>query len=131
MTVSAEPRPARPIPEDLPPAWASMWRLCRLGYRHEPGLLVAAFLLSLAAALPDALLALWLALLGEGVLDGDRRLLGVAATGLGLSAALTWVLRTVDARVQRRFRDRVTTSPASRPRWPPSPTRSGPSGWTA
>jgi ATP-binding cassette, subfamily B, bacterial len=105
MTVSAEPRR---VPEDLPPALSSMWRLCRLGYRHEPGLLVAAFLLSLAAALPDALLALWLALLGEGVLDGDRRLLLVAATGLGLSAALTWVLRTVDARVQRRFRDRVT-----------------------
>jgi ATP-binding cassette subfamily B protein len=85
-----------------------MWRLCKLGYRHEPRLLVAAFLLSLAAALPDALLALWLALLGKGVVDGDRRLLLVAATGLGLSAALTWILRTVDARVQRRFRDRVT-----------------------
>jgi ATP-binding cassette, subfamily B, bacterial len=85
-----------------------MWRLCKLGYRHEPGLLVAAFLLSLAAALPDALLALWLALLGRGVLEGDRRLLVVAATGLGLSAAATWILRTVDARVQRRFRDRVT-----------------------
>jgi ATP-binding cassette subfamily B protein len=112
MTASAEgqaPRPAaRPVPEELPPALSSMWRLCRLGYRHEPGLLVAAFLLSLAAALPDALLALWLALLGDGVLSGDRRLLGVAATGLGLSAAATWVLRTVDARVQRRFRDKVT-----------------------
>jgi ATP-binding cassette subfamily B protein len=111
MTVSAEPlaaHPARAVPEDLPPAWASMWRLCKLGYRHEPGLLVAAFLLSLAAALPDALLALWLALLGRGVLEGDRRLLVVAATGLGLSAAATWILRTVDARVQRRFRDRVT-----------------------
>jgi ATP-binding cassette subfamily B protein len=111
MTVSAEPlaaHPARAVPEDLPPAWASMWRLCKLGYRHEPGLLVAAFLLSLAAALPDALLALWLALLGNGVLEGDRRLLLVAATGLGLSAAATWILRTVDARVQRRFRDRIT-----------------------
>ncbi|MET0835124.1 MAG: ABC transporter ATP-binding protein, partial [Actinomycetota bacterium] len=36
------------------------------------------------------------------------RLLLVAATGLGLSAAATWVLRVVDSRVQRRFRDRVT-----------------------
>jgi ATP-binding cassette, subfamily B, bacterial len=111
MTVSAEPsaaHPARAVPEDLPPAVTSMWRLCKLGYRHEPGLLVAAFLLSLAAALPDALLALWLALLGHGVLEGDRRLLLVAATGLGLSAAATWILRTVDARVQRRFRDRIT-----------------------
>ena len=111
MTVSAEPlatHPARPVSDDLPPALSSMWRLCKLGYRHEPGLLVASFLLSLAAALPDALLALWLALLGKGVLEGDRRLLLVAATGLGLSAAATWVLRVVDSRVQRRFRDRVT-----------------------
>ncbi|HEX6674339.1 MAG TPA: ABC transporter ATP-binding protein [Actinomycetes bacterium] len=85
-----------------------MWRLCRLGYRHEPGLLVAAFVLSLVAALPDALLALWLKLLGEGVLGHDRRLLLVAAIGLGTSAAATWVLRTVSTRVQRRFRDKVT-----------------------
>jgi ATP-binding cassette, subfamily B, bacterial len=108
MTASADQTAARPIPDDLPPALSSMWRLCKLGYRHEPGLLVAAVVLSLAAALPDALLALWLALLGEGVLEGDRRLLLVAATGLGLSATATWVLRTVDTRVQRRFRDRVT-----------------------
>ncbi len=85
-----------------------MWRLCRLGYRHEPGLLVAAFVLSLVAALPDALLALWLKLLGEGVLGHDRRLLLVAAIGLGISAAATWILRTVSTRVQRRFRDKVT-----------------------
>ena len=48
-----------------------MWRLCKLGYRHEPGLLVAAFTLALLSALPDALLALWFKLLGDGVLAGD------------------------------------------------------------
>src|SRR5215217_4123402 len=109
MAATAEPRAAaRPVPEDLPPALSSMWRLCKLGYRHEPGLLLAAFLLSLAAALPDALLALWLALLGRGVLEDDGRLLALSAAGLGLSAAGTWILRVVDSRVQRRFRDRVT-----------------------
>jgi ATP-binding cassette, subfamily B, bacterial len=108
MTASAEAGATRAVPDDLPPALASMWRLWTLAYRHEPGLLVAALLLSLAAALPDALLALWLKLLGDGVLDGDRRLLLVAATGLGLSATATWVLRTVDSRIQRRFRDRIT-----------------------
>ena len=40
---------------DLPPGLSSMWRLCKLGYRHEPGLLLAAFLISLLAALPDSL----------------------------------------------------------------------------
>ena len=95
-------------PDDLPPALSSMWRLCRLGYRHEPGLMMAAFLLALLSALPDALLALWLKLLGDGVLGGDRRLVTIAAIGLAVSATGTWFLRTIITRVQRRFRDKVT-----------------------
>jgi ATP-binding cassette subfamily B protein len=95
-------------PDDLPPALSSMWRLCKLGYQHEPWLLLAAFALALLAALPDALLALWLKLLGEGALAHDRGLLLGAAIGLGLSATATWFLRTVSTRVQRRFRDKVT-----------------------
>jgi ATP-binding cassette subfamily B protein len=92
----------------MPPALGSMWRLCRLGYRHEPRLMLAAFLLSQAAALPDALLALWLMLLGKGVIEARPPLVLIAAIGLGVSATGTWVLRTVSARVQRRFRDKVT-----------------------
>ena len=94
--------------DELPPALPSMWRLCRLGYRHEPRLMVWAFALSLLAALPDALLALWFMLLGIGVIDGRPDLVRVAAIGLGASLTATWVLRTVSTRVQRRFRDRVT-----------------------
>src|SRR5215212_2585885 len=94
--------------DDLPPGLASMWRLCKLGYQHEPWLLVSAFVLVLLAALPDALLALWLKLLGDGVIAQDRRLLLTAAIGLGVSATATWFLRTVSTRVQRRFRDKVT-----------------------
>jgi ATP-binding cassette subfamily B protein len=94
--------------DELPPALSSMWRLFRIGYQHEPRLLLAAFLLSLLSALPDALIALWLQFLGEGVLRHDRaRLLG-AAFGLAASAAATWFLRVVSTRLQRRFRDRVT-----------------------
>jgi len=95
-------------PDDMPPALSSMWRALKLGYRHEPLLLLAAFLLTLLAALPDALLALWLKLLGEGVLQDDRTLLVTAAVGLALSSTATWFLRTVSTRVQRHFRDRVT-----------------------
>src|SRR6266478_5299440 len=97
-----------PVRDDLPPALSSMWRLCKLGYRHEPGLLLAAFSLALLAALPDALLALWFKVLGEGVLQGNRSLVCTAAVALGVSAAATWFLRTVSTRVQRRFRDKVT-----------------------
>jgi ATP-binding cassette subfamily B protein len=85
-----------------------MWRLCKLGYRHEPRLMVAAFVLSQLAALPDALLALWLMLLGKGALEHRPRILQAAAIGLAVSAAATWFLRTVGTRVQRRFRDKVT-----------------------
>jgi ATP-binding cassette subfamily B protein len=84
-----------------------MWRLCKLGYQHEPGLLVAAFVLALLAALPDALLALWLKVLADGVLGHNGTLLLVAAIGLGVAATATWFLRTISTRVQRRFRDRV------------------------
>ena len=94
--------------DDLPPALPAMWRLCRLGYQHEPGLLLSAFVLSLLAAVPDALLALWLKLLGDGVLHHDHGLLVAAAVGLGLSATATWFLRIVSTRMQRRFRDKVT-----------------------
>ena len=85
-----------------------MWRLCMLGYRHEPRLMFAALVLSQLAALPDALLALWLMLLGAGVLERKPGLVQGAAIGLGLSTAATWFLRTVSTRVQRRFRDKVT-----------------------
>lgn len=97
-----------PVDDDLPPALASMWRLCKLGYRHEPALIVTAFGLALAAALPDSLIAVWLKLLSEGVLQHRNSLLGVAAGAIALSAVATWFLRIVSTRVQRRFRDRVT-----------------------
>jgi ATP-binding cassette subfamily B protein len=106
MTSSAEPDLADaaaqgPAPvDDMPPALSSMWRALKLGYRHEPRLLLA--------ALPDALLALWLKLLGEGLLQDDRTLLVTAAIGLAGSSTATWFLRTVSTRVQRHFRDRVT-----------------------
>jgi ATP-binding cassette, subfamily B, bacterial len=105
MTSSAEPDHKI---DPLPPALSSMWRLCKLGYRHEPRLMLGAFALSQLASLPDALLALWLMLLGKGVLEHRPGLVEATAVGLGLSAAATWLLRTVSTRVQRRFRDKVT-----------------------
>jgi ATP-binding cassette subfamily B protein len=94
--------------EPLPPMLSSMWRLCKLGYRHEPKLIVVAFALVLAASLPDALLALWLMVLGRGLLEGRETLIRAGVIGLGASAAATWLLDIVSTRVQRRFRDRVT-----------------------
>jgi ATP-binding cassette subfamily B protein len=92
----------------LPPALASMWRLCRLGYRHEPRLMAVAFALSLLSAIPDALLALWFKLLADGFSAHAATLVRVGALGLGLSVTATWWLRTISTRLQRRFRDKIT-----------------------
>jgi ATP-binding cassette subfamily B protein len=67
-----------------------------------------AFSLSLLAALPDALLALWFKLMADAALAGNRGRLVLTTIALGVSAAGTWFLRTVSTRVQRRFRDKVT-----------------------
>jgi ATP-binding cassette subfamily B protein len=93
--------------DEVPPAFSAMWRALRRGYRAEPLLLVVAFGLSLLAAVPDALLALWFKLLADGLLQGRRTLVFVAALGLGASATGTWFLRVISDRTQRRFRDRV------------------------
>ena len=85
-----------------------MWRACKLGYRHEPSLMFWSFALAILAALPDALLALWLALLVAGVQAQDTTRIQVAALALALSAAGTWLLRVLSTRLSRRFRDRVT-----------------------
>jgi ATP-binding cassette, subfamily B, bacterial len=105
MTSSPNPRKKR---DDLPAGLSSMWRLCKLGYQHEPQLIVAAFSLAMLSALPDALLALWFKWLGEGAIEGNWSLVRFAAIALGVSAAATWILQTVSTRVQRRFRDKVT-----------------------
>jgi ATP-binding cassette subfamily B protein len=94
--------------DDLPAALPSMWRALKRGYEAEPLLLSVAFGLSLLAALPDALLALWLKFLADGVLGARRGLVMVAAVGLAVSTAATWFLRVISDRTQRRFRDQVT-----------------------
>jgi ATP-binding cassette subfamily B protein len=97
-----------PKQDDLPPTLSSIWRLCRLGLRFEPGLMTTAFVLALVSSIPDALLALWFKLMADAVVAGNTIKLGLTAIALGVSAAGTWFLRTVSARVQRRFRDKVT-----------------------
>ncbi len=57
MTSSPDAQGAAAMPASipiapLPPALSSMWRLCRLGYRHEPRLMVSAFVLVAAGGAP-------------------------------------------------------------------------------
>ncbi|HEV2928582.1 MAG TPA: ABC transporter ATP-binding protein [Propionibacteriaceae bacterium] len=95
-------------PDALPPALASMWRLCKIGYRHEPRLVVAVVALTLLQAVPDALFALWLMLLAEALADQDATTVFVVVGAMATSVVLTWLLRVLYDRLTRRFRDRVT-----------------------
>ena len=101
MTSSTETEP-------LPPGLSSMWRLVKLGYRYEPALMGVAFALAMLAALPEALVALWLALIARGLLSGNHAQVWWATAGLAFSGAASWLLATISVRLQRRFRDKVT-----------------------
>ena len=101
-------KPSPEAIEALPPTLSSMWRLCRLGFRYERGLMALSLVTSQLASLPSALTALWLALLGAGVVQHQTQLALGAAVGMAVSAAANWFLMTISTRVQRRFRDKVT-----------------------
>ena len=97
-------------PDDLPPALSSLWRTVKLGYRAEPRGLLLAFTMTVVMALPDALIALWLKFLADGINHHDRDRIVVAALGLAASATATWFLRVVFDRTQRRFRDKISVA---------------------
>ena len=75
--------PSTDVPDDLPPAIPALWRTFMFGYRAEPRLLLASLGTTLLMMLPDALLALWLKMFTDGVLDGDRTAIVTAAIGAG------------------------------------------------
>jgi ATP-binding cassette subfamily B protein len=82
------------------PGWLpSLGRSLKLGYRASPPLIAVAFATTVAAAIPDALLALAFSLLATNT-----------ATAAALLAALAiggWLLATVSDRANRRFADRA------------------------
>jgi ATP-binding cassette subfamily B protein len=104
------PPPFSKRDKDLPPALPSMWRALKRGYQAEPRLLSVSLELSLLAALPDALLALWIKLLADGLIRHNHNLTIGAAIGLAVSAVATWFIRVTSDRTQRRFRDRVAVA---------------------
>jgi len=87
-----------------------MWRALKRAHQAEPRLLGVSLALALLAALPDALLALWMKLLADGVIQRNRTSVIAAAVGLAVSAVATWFLRVTSDRTQRRFRDRVAVA---------------------
>jgi ATP-binding cassette subfamily B protein len=93
---------------DLPGAPRSIGRSMRLAYESEPRLFLVSFALVAGSWIPDALVALWLKFLVDGVTGRHEGLIAAAAAGLAGSAALSWLLRTIGARLELRFRERAT-----------------------
>ena len=91
----------------MPAAVPSMIRVVKRGYRAEPRLLVASLGMTLLQALPDVLVALWLALITNGLVQHDRTRLLVGAMGLAASATLMWALQVTLTRTIRRLGDRL------------------------
>ena len=104
------PPPNKQRTSALPPALPAMWRALKRAYQAEPRLLPVSFGLSLLAALPDALLALWMKFLADGLLKHNHNLAMAASVGLAVSAVATWFLKVISDRTQRRFRDRVAVA---------------------
>ena len=96
--------------DELPPALSSMWRLCKLGYTHEPRMVVLVVLLTVLAGVPDALFALWLKMLGDAFVAGASTTILIVLGLMAASTTLTWLLTVLDARLTRHFRDRVTVA---------------------
>jgi ATP-binding cassette subfamily B protein len=97
-----------PAEVPVPPTRVALWRSLRLGYQAEPLLIVIAFVTTVGAALPDALFALGLKLLADSVIDGDDGAIAGTAALLAALATLTWFLKLLGDRANRRFADRCT-----------------------
>ena len=95
---------------DLPNQRRAVLHILRLGFRFEPALLWISFATTLAGAVPDALVALWLGLIAKGLAhprNPDRTLLVIAGCGMGFSCVGGWVLRSGSDRLHQRFRQRL------------------------
>jgi ATP-binding cassette subfamily B protein len=92
----------------IPPTKTALWRSLKLGYRAEPLLIVIAFVTTVGAALPDALFALGLKLLADAVVKGDNDAILVTSLVLAGLGTLTWFLKLLGDRANRRFADRCT-----------------------
>ncbi len=93
---------------EIPGAPRALWRALVFAYHAEPKLLIVSFALITGAMIPEALNALWLKLLVDGVRESRSGLIVGAAVGLGGSGGVGWVMRIVGDRVHFLFRERAT-----------------------
>lgn len=93
--------------DQLPSAVRSIGRSLRLGHRAEPLLIVVAGITTIAAAAPDPLFAVALAMLADAVVSGGSGRIGVAAGLLALLTVAGWLLHALGDRANRRLAERA------------------------
>ncbi|MEE2037685.1 ABC transporter ATP-binding protein [Nocardiopsis sp. CT-R113] len=91
----------------LPASWRGLGRTLHLGWTASPGLIAVAFATTIGASLPDVLIAAALAMLADAVLSGNQVDVTTAAVLLGALAVMSWLLRLLSERANRRFADRT------------------------
>ena len=96
------------VDRDLPKAPAALWRAFVFAYRAEPRLLLVSFFLITGAMIPEALNALWLKLLADGIGTSRPSFIVTATVGFAASGVLGWLMRIVGDRVHFLFRERAT-----------------------
>ena len=107
--MSSDPAVPAKTPMTCRPLSRSMWRLCKLGYTHEPRLVVVVVALTLLQAVPGcAVRAVAEAARRRRSPITTTRLVFAVLGAMAASATLSWLLRVIDDRLTRRFRDRVT-----------------------
>jgi len=94
----------------LPGSVESLWRSMRHGLQAEPMLLVVSGTTRLSAAATDALLAVGLAYLADGVVAHSSSDALIAAAVLALLVAGSWLLDVVGQRLNRRLTERASIS---------------------
>ncbi len=92
---------------DIPGMPAALLHSLKFAYKSQPMLLVVSFVLTVGGLLPEALSALWLRILLDGIGRDNSALIFRACMGLALTGGAGWLMRTVGSRFIAIFSDRI------------------------
>jgi ATP-binding cassette, subfamily B, bacterial len=93
--------------DDIPAMVPSLLNSLKFAFNAQPMLLIVSFVLTIGGLLPEALAAVWLKMLLQGVIADDSGEIFRAAMGLALTGGAGWLMRTVGGRFIAIFGDRI------------------------
>ncbi len=93
--------------DDIPAMLPSLLNSLKFAFNAQPMLLIVSFALTIGGLLPEALAAVWLKLLLQGVIADDSGEIFRASMGLALTGGAGWLMRTVGGRFVAIFGDRI------------------------